>query len=171
MGRYYIEHSAKGSTWKKHKYIKIANGLYFYPDDYVGGRHIGNKKKTSNKKEETKTNKKKTTKEKTSKAATSKSKDKEDNKKKGLTSKKVEKLAQDVIRGNYGVGQERIDKLGKKYNKVQYRVNQILLGNAGATRIWNRDHPGKSEPGTVKKKTATTKKKTSSTSTSRKRKK
>lgn len=169
MGRYYISHSAKGSTWKKHKYIKIANGLYFYPDDYIGGRHIGNKKKSSNKKETSKNDKKKESK---GKASSSKSKTEKDDKKKGLSSKKIEKLAQDVIRGNYGNGQERIDKLGKKYNKVQYRVNQILLGNAGATRIWNRDHPGKAEPGTVKKKTTTTRKKTTTkTSTTRRRKK
>lgn len=152
MNQYYIVHSAKGSSWKKHKYIKIVNGLYFYPDDYVGGRHVGSSKKSSKKKEESKGNKKKDSKGKTS---TSKSKDEKDDKKKGLTSKKIEKLAQDVIRGNYGVGQDRINKLGKKYDKVQYRVNQILLGNAGATRIWNRDHPGKAEPGTTKKKTTT----------------
>lgn len=27
----YLIHSAKGSTWKKHKYIKIVNGRYIYP--------------------------------------------------------------------------------------------------------------------------------------------
>lgn len=27
----YIEHSAKGSTWKNHKYIRIENGRYIYP--------------------------------------------------------------------------------------------------------------------------------------------
>lgn len=48
MTSYYIAHSAKGSRWKKHKYIKIMNGLYFYPDDYIGGRHLSSsKKKTS----------------------------------------------------------------------------------------------------------------------------
>lgn len=29
----YIVHSAKGSTWKKHKYIKIVNGVYYYGKD------------------------------------------------------------------------------------------------------------------------------------------
>lgn len=28
---WYIEHSAKGTTWKKHKYIGIKNGRYVYP--------------------------------------------------------------------------------------------------------------------------------------------
>lgn len=30
---YIIAHSAKGSTWKKHKYIEIRNGRYVYKDD------------------------------------------------------------------------------------------------------------------------------------------
>ena len=29
----YIKHSAKGTTWGKHKYIAIKNGRYIYPDD------------------------------------------------------------------------------------------------------------------------------------------
>ena len=29
----YIQHSAKGTTWGKHKYIAIKNGRYIYPDD------------------------------------------------------------------------------------------------------------------------------------------
>ncbi len=28
-----IQHSAKGSTWKEHKYIRKENGRYIYPDD------------------------------------------------------------------------------------------------------------------------------------------
>lgn len=37
----YLEHSAKGTTWGKHKYIAIKNGRYIYPKDL--------KKKTSDK--------------------------------------------------------------------------------------------------------------------------
>lgn len=33
-------HSAKGSTWENHKYIKRVDGTYYYPNDYKGGRHI-----------------------------------------------------------------------------------------------------------------------------------
>lgn len=36
----YLLHSAKGTTWKNHKYIKVEGGKYFYPSDYEGGRHI-----------------------------------------------------------------------------------------------------------------------------------
>ena len=38
----------------------------------------------------------------------------------------IEELARAVIRGEYGNGQERKDKLGSLYNEVQKRVNEIL---------------------------------------------
>lgn len=38
-------HSAKGTVWKDHKYIKRVNGIYYYPDDYEGGRHLPDSKK------------------------------------------------------------------------------------------------------------------------------
>lgn len=34
----YIKHSAKGTTWGKHKYIAIRNGRYIYPEDVQGGK-------------------------------------------------------------------------------------------------------------------------------------
>ena len=43
-------------------------------------------------------------------------------------SKSIEELARAVIRGEYGNGQERKDKLGNLYNEVQKRVNEILRG-------------------------------------------
>ena len=38
--RSYLAHSAKGQTWKQHKYIAIRNGRYIYPKDnkHVSGR-------------------------------------------------------------------------------------------------------------------------------------
>lgn len=33
-------HSALGTTWEKHDYIKVQDGKYYYPDDYKGGRHL-----------------------------------------------------------------------------------------------------------------------------------
>lgn len=35
-----FSHSAKGSEWEKHKYIKKKDGDYYYPDSYEGGRHL-----------------------------------------------------------------------------------------------------------------------------------
>ena len=32
-GEEYLAHSAKGSTWSKHKYIKKENGRYYYADE------------------------------------------------------------------------------------------------------------------------------------------
>lgn len=39
----YLEHSAKGQTWGKHKYIAIKNGRYIYPEDLQkgGSRPVG----------------------------------------------------------------------------------------------------------------------------------
>ena len=43
----YLAHSAKGSEWKKHKYIKKADGKYYYPNSYEGGRHLDSTKNTT----------------------------------------------------------------------------------------------------------------------------
>ena len=37
----------------------------------------------------------------------------------------VEQVAHEVIRGVFGNGRERMDKLGARYTEVQRRVNQI----------------------------------------------
>lgn len=36
----FLIHSAKGTTWEEHKYIKRLDGTYYYPDSYEGGRHL-----------------------------------------------------------------------------------------------------------------------------------
>ena len=41
----------------------------------------------------------------------------------------IEQIARAVIRGEYGNGQERKEKLGNLYNEVQKRVNEILCNN------------------------------------------
>ena len=41
----------------------------------------------------------------------------------------IEQLARDVINGKYGNGEERKQKLGALYSKVQAKVNEILFGN------------------------------------------
>lgn len=152
-GQSVLVHSAKGSTWEKHKYVKVANGIYYYPDDYKGGRHIsslvrmgtdsavkglkktmeGGKGGSAKEKEETK-----------------------------IGSKKLEKLANDVISGKYGNGQDRMKKLGKNYDKVQHRVNQLLLGKDKAKSILDRKKAAKKSPTSTssskKKKTITKKK-------------
>lgn len=148
----YIQHSAKGSEWKKHKYAQKINGVYFYPEDYIGGRHIGSaafklaKAGLNSMKKGTK--------------KTAEGKKGEEVKSDGKTSKKIEKLAQDVIRGKYGNGKDRMDKLGKKYEKVQHRVNQLLLGEAGAQKVLDRKKKASSSSGSKLSSKKTTSKRT-----------
>ena len=40
--------------------------------------------------------------------------------------KKIENLAHRVIRGEFGNGKERMEKLGENYEKVQKKVNEII---------------------------------------------
>ncbi len=40
-----IRHSAKGTTWGKHKYIAIRNGRYIYPDDKSNDERISSDRK------------------------------------------------------------------------------------------------------------------------------
>lgn len=48
----------------------------------------------------------------------------------------IEQLAQDVINGKYGNGEERKQKLGHLYGEVQKRVNEILKGNSEKQEIY-----------------------------------
>lgn len=49
--------------------------------------------------------------------------------------KDIHKLALDVIAGKYGVGQERKNKLGSKYQEVQNEVNKILAGKSNKKSV------------------------------------
>lgn len=107
MRKYYLKrssriliHSAKGSTWEDHKYIKRINGLYYYPDSYEGGRHLSDEQKAQFGKEKVEIDK--------------------------LSDSDIEKLALEGIRGNFGNGQQRKDNLGAHYQQVQDRINEIM---------------------------------------------
>lgn len=101
----YLKHSSEGSSWKKHKYLKRVDGTYYYPDTYEGGRHLPDGEKE------------------------------ESNSKIDLSEKDVEKLAKEVIRGNFGNGQERKDLLGENYEEIQKRVNELMKGSVGSKTI------------------------------------
>lgn len=107
-GQLALLHSAKGSTWENHKYIKRVDGTYYYPDDYEGGRHLPD-------------------------GADSDRSDDSSNDR--LSETDVEKLAAEVIRGNFANGQERKELLGEYYQQVQDRVNEILLGSSGSKKM------------------------------------
>lgn len=96
-----IRHSAKGSTWEEHKYIQRKDGTYYYPDSYEGGRHLPD----GDSKDPTEGAKKTTD---------------------DLSTEDVERLAKEVIRGNFDNGQIRKELLGEAYQKIQDRVNEIM---------------------------------------------
>ncbi len=52
----------------------------------------------------------------------------------------IEELAQAVIRGEYGNGDERKQKLGSLYEQVQARVNEILSQNVSKETIYIVSH-------------------------------
>lgn len=164
-------HSAKGSTWEKHKYIKRIDGTYYYPDSYEGGRHLpdGEKKDgfsgddnilskledLTGMKREGLSNLLKLYRENGADSKEFKdllkilSEGDEDQAKKmtdlmgsgnssssgSLSSNDVETLAMEVIRDNFGNGQIRKDLLGEYYSQVQTRVNEIMRGSTGTTKM------------------------------------
>lgn len=141
----HLEHSAKGSTWEEHKYIKRIDGTYYYPDSYEGGRHLPDGETTD------------------SDDTVSKSEEQTTSESSSLSSDDVEKLANEVIRGNFGNGQQRKDLLGDNYSEVQSRVNEILKSSTGSKKV------SEASPESVKMAEAVAEK--ASTSTTKKKKK
>lgn len=168
---FYLEHSAKGSTWENHKYIKRINGTYYYPDNYEGGRHLPDGEKSKDSEDETLSKddiiskiedmtgmKREYITKLYNLSRDEKGYDSEEFKsllsdlsegdedqanrmidllKKGrskldLTNNDIEKLAKEVIRGNFGNGQVRKDLLGENYAEVQKRVNEMMRGSVGS---------------------------------------
>lgn len=130
---HYLFHSAKGSTWEEHKYIKRLNGTYYYPDSYKGGRHLPEGSSSANSKSESE---KTETKEDTTSSGSSENDAVEIEE---LREEDIATLAMEVIRGNFGNGDVRKELLGKHYQQVQDRVNQILLGGTGSQPISSAD--------------------------------
>lgn len=170
-----IAHSAKGSTWDDHKYIKRVDGTYYYPDSYEGGRHLPDGEKRSSK-EDTKvfdefdsyfkqlakegkayydeeeswetmskerlaelyediTGVKLGTKDLNRLYESKEAKFKGSKKTGNLSSNDIENLAKEVIKGNFGNGQQRKDLLGDDYAEVQKRVNELMAGSSGSKKV------------------------------------
>lgn len=163
----FLQHSSKGSSWKKHKYIKRVDGTYYYPDSYEGGRHLPDGEKYKSMEDEL-FEKLKNSSDKDIGQKLRGSFDKvlleqmgvdwtklpkeevdrmqrnlidrfeektESNSKIDLSENDIEKLAKEVIRGNFGNGQERKDLLGENYEEIQKRVNELMKGTAGTKTI------------------------------------
>lgn len=180
VGLLSLLHSAKGSTWEEHKYIKRIDGTYYYPDSYEGGRHLPSS--SDSKKKETKkidTSKltdadKELIKKLREKLVVKSDEDwdldkwdgtltdadeklleqlkgdlvvkpdeengdsnYEDERDGTLTDQDIDNLAREVIRGNFGAGQERMDLLGEHYQVVQNRVNELMSGSTGSASVSN----------------------------------
>lgn len=172
IGNSMLLHSAKGTTWENHKYIKRINGTYYYPDSYEGGRHLPDGEKGDNNsskdsildkleditgmKREGLSNlfdlghEKGYDSEEFKSLLKDLSEGDEDQAKRmidlikqggssssssSLSSNDVEKLAAEVIRGNFGDGQVRKDLLGEYYKQIQDRVNEIYSEKAGTTKV------------------------------------
>lgn len=117
VGTAALMHSAKGSTWEEHKYVKRIDGTYYYPDGYEGGRNISSLKDTKNSGGKD-----------SSDSAT-------DEGSSELSKTDIENLAREVIRGNFGNGQLRKDLLAGNYDAIQKRVNELMKTSVGSMKI------------------------------------
>lgn len=122
-----LEHSAKGSTWEDHKYIKRIDGTYYYPDNYEGGRHLPDDVESEEN-----------------------NRDIDE-----LTDVDIENLAKEVVRGNFGNGQERKDLLGIYYDKIQKRVNEIMKTSAGSKKVFEASESSVKKAEEIAKKVST----------------
>ena len=166
-----IIHSAKGSTWEDHKYIKRVDGTYYYPDSYEGGRHISDLGENSKSDKDDYdpisdiadfTGMKDEAIKQLQEIARTKGYDSPEYKdlcdslaegepdqynkitaalKRGdgqnasYSEKDFDNLAREVIRGNFGNGQQRKDLLGENYAEVQKRVNELMKGSTGSQKV------------------------------------
>lgn len=136
----YLFHSAKGSTWEDHKYIKRLNGTYYYPDSYKGGRHLPE----SSKREQYQKSKKDETVKTDSESAGSENSPFDIDE---LKEEDIATLAVEVIRGNFGNGDARKELLGKHYQQVQDRVNEIYRSGSLNQPVNSQSLSAKKEAG------------------------
>lgn len=183
-----LEHSAKGSTWEEHKYIKRVDGTYYYPDSYEGGRHLSDldkSEKTSNDSSISKLeNMTGMTRESLLELRELSRKDgydsaefkemlsvlsegdpdraekiinvlKQEESGISLSSNDIENLAMEVIRGNFGNGQERKDLLGENYVEIQKRVNELIKRSTGSKKVSEASEESVKKAEAVAKKVST----------------
>lgn len=152
-----LEHSAKGTTWDDHKYVKKIDGVYYYPVGYEDGRTIDSL--TNGKKDdETDKDSKDTTiddikkhfdqylakrgidwrtlpKEEVDQMQRDIIKQLENNKETGTSEKTADELARDIISGKFGTKEDQKKLLGDRYSEVQKKVDEIVNGSAGSKKI------------------------------------
>ena len=136
-----IQHSAEGSSWKKHKYIKKVDGTYYYPDSYKGGRHLPDGEKEKSMEDEL-FEKLKNSSDKDIGQMLRGSFDKILLKQMGvdwtkLPKEEVDRMQRSLIDRLEGKTEsnERKDLLDENYEEVQKRVNELVKGSAGSKTI------------------------------------
>lgn len=149
-----LVHSAKGSTWEDHKYVKKIDGVYYYPVGYEDGRTIDDlkgskesgdkddkKEKSDSKSKEDQIKEvkqnfdqylakrgidwRKLPKDEVDQMQRDIVKQLESGKETGTKEKSTEELAKDVAAGKLGNGADRKALLGDRYAEVQKKVNEI----------------------------------------------
>lgn len=158
-----LKHSAKGTEWEKHKYVKKINGVYYYPSGYDKGRTVkslssfNESTSSKNNSKATKKQSKKlsqfgekpnSNKEKVESLAKAAGTSNDPFNKKGihylekgsggkasLSSSEITAIAKKVIRGKYGNGAERKKALGENYQIIQDEVNKMLLGKSSGIKM------------------------------------
>lgn len=158
----FLSHSAKGSEWEDHKYVKKINGIYYYPVGYEDGRTIDS---LSNKgKKETEKDEKESGDSKDKKIEEVKKhfdqylakrgidwrtlpkdevdqmqrdivKQLESGKEAGTAEKSADELAKDAASGRLGTEEDQKTLLGEKYEEVQKKVNELLKESSGDKKI------------------------------------
>lgn len=148
-------HSAKGSEWENHKYVKKIDGVYYYPVGYEDGRTIdsisSDKDPKDNKSIEDRIKEVKQNfdqylakrgidwrtlpKEEVDQMQRDIVKQLESGKETGTSEKSIDELAKDVISGKLGSGDDRKALLGDRYSEVQKKVNEIVKGSVGSKKV------------------------------------
>lgn len=118
MNDCYLKHSAKGSSWKNHKYIKKVGDKYVYADTKNGSEDESENSKSNEEVDPTK---------------------KVEGESENPEEFDLESMANKVIRGEFGNGADRKELLGDAYAEIQKRVNEILKGSVKQTSVSNKD--------------------------------
>ena len=136
-----LKHSAKGSSWKEHKYIKKVGDKYIYAND----PNADTTENSSGSNSETDENKTESTKTDGTSAEETNTPEEFD----------LEEMAKKVIRGEFGNGADRKELLGESYKEIQNRVNEILLGEDWVKKQTSKNQSSKKTTVVNKNKTQT----------------
>lgn len=145
-----LQHSAKGSEWEDHKYVKKIDGVYYYPVGYEDGRTIDSLSDNSKSSKESLINQVRNhfdqylakrgidwrtlPKDEVDQMQRDIINQLENGKESGTSEKTVDELAKDVISGKLGNGDDRKVLLGDVYEAVQKKVDELLKSSTGSKK-------------------------------------